>query len=107
MYTYMHNFPAFYSPYYGAGFSPSPFGGFMLALLPFIAIVAVWTIAIKGYALWTAVRAGQKWWFIALLVINTLGILEIIYLIWYSPKGSNKFNSRTPHTPAHHSSPQA
>src|ERR1035437_8749207 len=96
MYTYMHNFPAFYSPY-ASGFSPSPFGGFMLALLPFIAVIAVWTIVIKGYALWHAARAGQKWWFIALLVINTVGILEIIYLIWFRPKSSHL------HTPAVHS----
>ncbi|MDP2655165.1 MAG: DUF5652 family protein [bacterium] len=107
MYTYMQNFPAIYSPY-ATGFTSSPFTtGFMFALLPFIFIVAIWTIAIKGYALWHASRNNQKWWFIALLVINTLGILEIIYLIWYSPKGSNKLNSRVPHTPAHHSSPQA
>ena len=102
----MHNFPAFYSPY-ATGFT-SPFTtGFMLALMPLLLVVALWTIAIKGYALWHAARGNQKGWFIALLVINTLGILEIIYLIWYSPKGSNKFNSRAPHTPAHHSSPQA
>lgn len=94
----MHNFPAFYSPY-ASGFGSSPFAGFMLALLPFIALIAVWTIIIKGYALWTAARSGQKWWFVALLVINTIGILEIIYLIWFSLKGSNKLNSRTPSQP--------
>jgi methionyl-tRNA synthetase len=99
----MHNFPAFYSPY-ATGFSPSPFGGFMLALLPFIVVIAVWTILIKGYALWHAARAGQKGWFIALLVINTLGILEIVYLIWFRPNSSH---SHHPHTPAHESSPQA
>lgn len=96
----MHNFPAFYSPY-ATGFT-SPFTtGFMLALMPLLFLVAIWTIIIKGYALWHAARNGQKWWFIALLIINTLGILEIIYLIWFRPASS--------HAPAPEvsSSPQA
>jgi len=48
-------------------------------------IVMVWTIVLKGFALWHAARKSQKWWFVALLVINTVGILEIIYLIWFRP----------------------
>lgn len=84
----MHNFPAFYSPY-ATGFT-SPFTtGFMLALMPLLFLVAIWTIIIKGYALWHAARNGQKWWFIALLIINTLGILEIIYLVWFRPTSSH------------------
>ena len=85
----MHNFPALYSPY-ATGFG-SPFAsGFMLALMPFLVLAAAWTIVIKGYALWHAARNGQKWWFIALLVINTLGILEVIYLVWFRPTSSHK-----------------
>ncbi len=49
---------------------------FLLALL--------WTIAIKGYALWTAAKRNEKWWFIALLIINTFGILEVVYLIFFA-----------------------
>jgi hypothetical protein len=30
--------------------------------------------------LWKAGRLGEKRWFIAILVINTIGLLEIIYL---------------------------
>ena len=79
---YTHNFSAFFTPYaHGAGFFPLDL--FLLTFLPFIIIASLWTIVIKGYALWHAARAGQKSWFIALLVINTLGILEIIYLIWF------------------------
>lgn len=47
-------------------------GGFLLLVL--------WSLFWKGLALWHAGRKGQPWWFIALLVINTAGILEIIYL---------------------------
>jgi len=104
MYTYMQNFPAFYSPY-APGFTPSFAQGFLLGIMPFIIIVVVWTIVLKGYALWHAARNGQKWWFIALLVMNTLGILEIIYLVWYRPT-SPYHHSRHSHTPAHDSSAQ-
>ncbi|OHA92343.1 MAG: hypothetical protein A3J09_02630 [Candidatus Zambryskibacteria bacterium RIFCSPLOWO2_02_FULL_51_21] len=49
-----------------------------------IVFVIVWTIAWKGLALWRAAGLRQKWWFAALLIINTLGILEIIYLFLVS-----------------------
>lgn len=83
----MHNFPALYSPY-ATGLTPFA-NGFMFALLPFILLAVAWTIIIKGYALWHAARNGQKWWFLALLVINTLGILEVIYLVWFRPTSSH------------------
>lgn len=74
---------------------------FAAIALPIVLAIAVWTILLKGFSLWYAARAGQKWWFIAILVVNTLGILEIIYLIWFRPKS---FELETP--PAH-SSPAA
>ncbi|HVW82781.1 MAG TPA: DUF5652 family protein [Candidatus Paceibacterota bacterium] len=55
-------------------------------LVPLILAAVVWTLVLKGFALWYAARAHQKWWFIFLLVLNTLGILEIIYLIWFRPR---------------------
>lgn len=60
----------------------------MSIFIPIILVVALWSIVLKGYSLWYAARGGQKGWFIALLVINTVGILEIIYLIWFRPKSS-------------------
>lgn len=45
-----------------------------------LVIAGVWTIAWKGLALWKSARNGDRRWFIALLVINTLGLLEIVYL---------------------------
>lgn len=48
-----------------------------LPLLPFLLL---WSVFWKGLALWHAGRRGQPWWFVILLVVNTLGILEIIYL---------------------------
>jgi len=47
-------------------------------------LLALWTIPWKGVALWKASRRNEKWWFIALLVINTLGLLEILYIFVFS-----------------------
>lgn len=85
----MQPFTPFYSPYAVSVFA---------ALAPFIAILVLWTIIIKGFALWHAARNSQKWWFIAILVINTLGILEVVYLIWFRPSATK--------SPAVSSSPQ-
>lgn len=49
-------------------------------------LVALWTLPWKGWALWRAARFGQKKWFIVLLVVNTLGILEILYIYLFSRK---------------------
>lgn len=43
-------------------------------------VVMLWTVVWKGLALWRAARNSHKRWFIALLIVNTLGILEIIYI---------------------------
>lgn len=48
--------------------------------------LAIWTLPWKGWALWRAARLEKKWWFVALLVINTLGILEILYIFVFSKK---------------------
>jgi len=39
----------------------------------------IWSIFWKGLALWRSARMNHRGWFIALLVINTVGIFEIIY----------------------------
>ena len=47
---------------------------------PVIAVLAVWSIFWKGLAFWHSAQRGQYWWFIIMLFVNSLGILEIIYL---------------------------
>jgi Family of unknown function (DUF5652) len=44
-------------------------------------IVMLWELAWKGLALWRAAQQSQRIWFIALLVINSAGILPIGYLL--------------------------
>ncbi|MDO8664426.1 MAG: DUF5652 family protein [Candidatus Liptonbacteria bacterium] len=63
------------------------FGGFFILLV-------IWSIVWKGLALWRAARDGSKPWFVALLVINTMGILEILYLYVFS-KNAKKVSSKS------------
>lgn len=48
--------------------------------------ILVWTLFWKGYSLWVAAKANQNKWFIALLVLNTFGILDIIYIFFVAKK---------------------
>ena len=54
--------------------------------LPLLVLVVVWTLFWKGYAVWTAVKNNHKGWFVAVLILNTCGILEIIYLFAVAKK---------------------
>jgi hypothetical protein len=45
-----------------------------------ITILAIWSSIWKAIALWVAGRNGHMAWFIVLFIVNTLGILEIIYI---------------------------
>ena len=48
--------------------------------------LAIWDVVWKGIGLWHAARNGQKNWFVALMVLNTAGILPMIYLKWFQKK---------------------
>lgn len=65
-----------------------PYSFPQLANIPSWAIflLVVWSLFWKGWALWRAARNEQRNWFIALLVINTVGILEILYLFVFAKK---------------------
>ena len=49
-----------------------------------LVFLIIWTLIWKGLALWKSSKLNQPVWFVILLVVNTFGILEIIYLILYS-----------------------
>lgn len=54
---------------------------------PFFSLVLLaWALAWKGVALWKSAELRQKKWFIAILVINTFGLLEIIYLFFVAKR---------------------
>ena len=51
-----------------------------------VGIVALWVLFWKGCALWIASKNNHKWWFLILLIVNTLGILELIYIFYVAKK---------------------
>lgn len=57
--------------------------------LTFVLFVA-WSVTWKGLALWRAAKNDNAPWFVALLVINTAGILEILYLYLFSKTADSK-----------------
>ncbi|MGA9047389.1 MAG: DUF5652 family protein [Dehalococcoidia bacterium] len=55
--------------------------------MPWLILLALaWTLPWKGVALWKSARNGHTAWFVVLLIINTLAILEIIYIFGFSKK---------------------
>ena len=68
-----------YSPFWGA------MTGFGLMIFPFL----VWNLFWKGWALWRASKNDSKAWFVVLLLVNTLGILDILYIFVFG-KNKNK-----------------
>jgi methionyl-tRNA synthetase len=50
-------------------------------------VLAVWEIVWKGMALWKAARNSQTGWFVALFILNTAGILPIVYLVFFDKEG--------------------
>ena len=61
---------------------------------PWIILILLWTLPWKGVALWRAAKKREKGWFIALLVFNTLAVLEILYLFVFSRKGRKEEGGR-------------
>lgn len=62
---------------YGSNFGFGAWGPLMLLLV-------LWSFVWKGLALWHSGRRNQPWWFVAFLIINTAGILEIVYLFGFA-----------------------
>ncbi|HWB39197.1 MAG TPA: DUF5652 family protein [Candidatus Saccharimonadales bacterium] len=46
-----------------------------------IGLLAIWDLIWRGLALWRAAQKQQKAWYVAILVVNSVGVLPIIYLL--------------------------
>jgi hypothetical protein len=55
-------------------------------------ILLIWTLFWKAAALWKSARLNQPVWFILLLLINTFGILEIVYIFLISRIDMNNYS---------------
>jgi hypothetical protein len=52
----------------------------------FTTLLLVWMMAWKGIALWKAAELRQKGWFIVMLLVQTLGLLEIVYIFFIAKR---------------------
>jgi len=64
-------------------------GNYISTYLIVVSLIALWSIPWKALALWRSARYSQKWWFIVFMLVNTVGLLEIFYLL-ILPKLKNK-----------------
>jgi len=46
----------------------------------YVVVAAICITFLKGVALWRSANKSHKGWFMALLILNTIGILEMIYI---------------------------
>ncbi len=60
----------------------------MCCLMPIIIILAIWESVWKLIALWKSARNNHLVWFICIAVINTAGILPIVYILMNRKKKS-------------------
>jgi hypothetical protein len=61
-----------------------------------VLLIIAWEVLWKLTAMWYAGKNNSKAWFVALAVINTIGILPILYLIFYTDffKSTKKVRAR-------------
>lgn len=52
-------------------------------------ILIVWSMIWKGISMWKAARNQDKVWYIVLFILNTAGILDIIYIFVISRNKEN------------------
>ena len=60
--------------------------GWGIGLTITFVILTIWSVIWKAIALWRAGRNNQVGWFVVLFLINTIGILEILYIFVFQPK---------------------
>lgn len=61
---------------------------------PFLIVLIIWSLFWKGLAFWHSARRGDTVWFVVMLLLNTLGILEIIYLFAIAKRNFNNLFSK-------------
>ena len=54
-----------------------------LAIL-LVGVILIWTLVWKLSGMWKAAKKGSVFWFIILAVVNTIGILPILYIYVFS-----------------------
>ena len=65
-----------------------------LILTPTVSLIIyfliIWTVVWKSIALWYAGKHQDKKWFIVMAVLNTAGILPILYIFFFQKEPLHK-----------------
>lgn len=62
----------------------------LLVSSPWIYLLIVWDMVWRGIALWKSGRNNHLIWFVFLFIVNSMGILPIVYLLIHSKKRKNR-----------------
>jgi len=62
----------------------------MESLILWLIPIIIWELIWKGIALWKSAQNSQKAWFIVILIVNTIGLLSIIYILFFQNKKNEK-----------------
>ncbi len=57
---------------------------------PWFYLILLWDLIWRGIALWKAGRNNHLTWFVFLFIVNSIGILPIIYLIIHRKKSKRR-----------------
>ena len=55
-------------------------------LISAIVILGIWEAVWKAVAMWKCGRNNQPVWYVCIFIFNTVGILPIVYLLWFQRK---------------------
>jgi len=69
--------------------------GLAVGTVLLIMLIGVWSVIWKGIALWKCGRKNQLVWFIFILILNTAGVLPIIYLLFFQKKTKKSKTKKT------------
>ncbi len=61
-------------------------------------VLAMVDLVLKGWAMWRAARMSKNWWFVALLIVNSAGILPSIFLLMTNKQYKQKTDTSSAHS---------
>jgi hypothetical protein len=62
--------------------------------LGLLIVIVIWSSIWKYIALWKAGRNNSLLWFVIFALVNTVGILEILYIFVFSKMKKNNFRAK-------------
>jgi predicted permease len=70
-----------------------------LALLVIIIAAVIWDGVWKLIALWKSARNNELAWFVCVAIFNTVGILPILYILFFQKTETEKIETGIPRPP--------